>query len=437
MSPAPKRVSPVPLIIFIVLFAFTACAFALVFVELRRANNQMNAGFDPNARDAKDYERTVGLKARLMERTAELGNCREELKHYKDITGTLNADTLEKELKEVAQHLNTPDVEKEINAFIERLRRIQDGHAEPGDREATNVMAFIQVLGKEKVMLLDQLEDTRKAAENQRKKFQEQLDAEAKKALAKDDAVKERDTEIDRLKRTLTEDTERTKKENTTLRDELKRRGDGLASLEAVKNEDIARLKHRIEELLRQIDELTGKGTKPGAEAKTAGLYPAPAGQVILVDKATGVVVDVGQKKGVRRGFRFQVYTEKADGTRLKRGEIEIKKVQPEISCGVLLDGSSPVEIIHRGDIVVNPVFHPGRAQVFVADTVFDAAKKQGFRDSLAEYGSILEDDVTARTDYIIVSAAAATAKSPLVTRAEKLGIVAIREDELNVFLGR
>ena len=415
-----SRGNPVPLIIFIVLFVFSTVGFVLVTVELTKTHEKINQGFKRTPQTAK-YDTLDGLKQKWQEA---------------DRDNTDNALLLDA-LKELVGLPEINDLRGEMTRLRGELKQMEKAEGHASVAAAKTLVSLIRILEKQRLVLVEriaELETTHKTAtENLRRR----LANEEKSVTAKQAVIDERDVQIEKLKNTSSEESMIAKEEITkqatqldNIRIQIQDMREQLQEDLRLKDERIADLEDRIEAMKRERGLFKAKARVFDAKAEVADA------KVILVDKEAGVIIDIGRKKGVRRGLRFDVYLEKSDGTRVKRGEVEIKTVFPEISRGILVGGEDPTQMIYKNDIVINPAFDPGRARVFVADTTFDAAKKQAFRDALAEYGSVLENDLTVRTDYLIINAQSEQ-KGKLIKQAQKWGIVLIREDELNTFLGR
>jgi hypothetical protein len=413
---APQKGNPAPLIIFVVLFVFSTVGLVLVAMELSKARDLMDAGFDASAPTAGRYTRKSpegeGLKQRLKTTAEELHAAREALDLYEEVTGW------------------TGSPEKLREKLVEDLEGIEKD-------TKPSLLAYVKLKDREFMTLQRRLETERDQHAQRVKGLKEQIERAEAEVKSKEKIIAQKNKEIEDAHAQATRERNRLKQVSdglrSTLETERREHKKTVGDLEA----EIARLKRRlavVEDKLRKVlDErrLTGRTT----EAGTPQFEPAD-GEVILVDRDAGVVIDIGKKDGVRRGLRFEIYSEKADGTRVKRGDIEIKTVLPAISRGLLLSGENPLDVVHKGDIIVNPAFNPGRAQVFVADASFDEAKKRAFRETLKKYGSVLEDKVTVRTDYLIIGGQRQK-DDEQVQKAEKWGIPVIKASDLNALLGR
>ncbi|MFH1731396.1 MAG: hypothetical protein ABIF82_07080 [Planctomycetota bacterium] len=412
-----SRGNPVPLIIFIVLFVFSTVGFVLVTVELTKTHEKINQEFKRTPQTAR-YDTLDGLKHKWQKADQEHTEKALILGKLEDLVGVSEIKDLRGEMKRLKDELDQM-VSAEGRASV---------------AAAKTLLSLIRILEKERLVLVERIADMETAHKTETDNLRRRLANEETAVAAKQATIDERDTQIEKLKNTLSEERMIAKQEATTQATQLSNTRTQMQEMREQLQEDIRLDRARIADLEARIEAMKREKGLFKAEARGFDANTEPAdGKVILVDKEAGVIIDIGRKKGVRRGLGFDVYLEKSDGTRVKRGKIEIKTVFPEISRGILVGGGDPAQVIYKNDIIVNPAFDPGRAKVFVADTTFDAARKQAFRDALAEYGSVLENDLTVRTDYLILG----TQKGKLIEQAQKWGIVLIREDELNAFLGR
>jgi len=184
----------------------------------------------------------------------------------------------------------------------------------------------------------------------------------------------------------------------------------------------------------RTSDLITDHTARFGAEARWFDPAREPAdGKVILVDRSTGIAVDIGAKKGARKGLRFDVYSVEADGAREHRGRIVLEDILTEISKARLEDSSDPTAVLRKGDILVSPAFSAGTPAVFVADSVFGDASKQALAEELDRCGSVLDKGLSRRTDYLVVG----PHKGDLFDKARQLGVTIIPSEQLDPYLGR
>jgi NAD-dependent DNA ligase len=407
MALAPQKSNPVPLIIFIVLFVFSTVGLVLVSMEFVKARKQMDDGFNRNSPQNVKYDRMPRLKYALMKADEKLREVEMLVDKYRDVTGLANPN------------------KEELKPLLDELKTIGESET------ATSLIGYIEILKRREAQTISGLNDRLTAANSQVEKLNALVESTAAKVTEKETAVAKRTAEIERMRKRHSADIVKKEQEATALRASLAAARSAAQKRERELLETTKRLEHQIVDLRTRLNKqqalkvVDGTTFTPGAEAAD--------GKVLLVDKDAGVMLNIGQKKGVRRGLKFDVYTPKADGTRIKRAQIQIKTVFPDISRAILVDGGNPVGVVSKGDIIINPAFDPGKAKIFVADTVFEDVKKQAIREALAKYGSVLEDMVSIRTDYLIVG----PQKGTLHAEAERLGVPLIREDELNAFLGR
>lgn len=184
----------------------------------------------------------------------------------------------------------------------------------------------------------------------------------------------------------------------------------------------------------RTADIITDHAARFGAEARWFDpARESSDGKIILVDRPTGIAIDIGARKGARKGLRFDVYSIGADGARVRRGRIVLEDVLTEISKARFEGEGDPTAVLRKGDIIVSPAFSAGTPAVFVADSVFGDASKQALAEALARCGSVLEKTLSRRTDYLVVG----PHKGDLFDKARQLGVTIIPAEQLEPYLGR
>lgn len=414
--PTGAKSSPVPLIIFIVLFVFSTVGLVLVAMELAAARHQMNEGFDPSAHGAARFDTMPGLKRELVKLTADKTELGIRIEKYKKVIGSgEEIDKLEGELRD------------RLRADVEQ---IAEGKGPP-------LLTYIVNLKSEYAKF--QAQHQRSMAENATriKNLQAEIEKAQTQVREKQALVDERDRTIENLNLKKDQEVKALRDEAEALRAQLTKIGEELNNVKSDRDEGFRRrdlIIAKQNEELREIRREKVTGTTGGQGTPYDPDREAPDGKVILVDRNTGIIVDIGRKAGVRPGLRFQLYGVQADGSRIKRGDIEIRAVQPEISRAVLLGGGNPIDVVQNGDILVNPAFHPGRVKIFVADDGFTEVQLQNFRDLLANYGSVLEKEVSVRTDYVIIKPGQ---QGRVSEKARDWGIPMIPADDLTAMLGR
>ncbi len=414
--PAGMKASPVPLIVFIALFVFSTVGLVLVAMELAAARHQMNEGFEPSAHGAARFDTMPGLKRELVKLNADKTELGIKIEKYKKVIGSTDEiDKLEGELRD------------RLRAEVEEI----------AEGKGPSLLAYIVRLKSDYAKLQAQYQKDMAETAARIKNLQAETEKVRAQVREKQALVDERDRTIENLNLKKSQEVKALRDEAEALRAQLTRIGEELNNVKADRDEGFRRrdlIIAKQNEELREMRREKVAGVSGGQGTPYDPDREAPDGKVILVDRHTGIIVDIGRKAGVRPGLRFQVYGVQADGSRVKRGDIEIKTVQPEISRAVLLGGENPVGLIQTGDILVNPAFHPGRAKIFVADDVFTEIQLQNFRDLLANYGSVLEKDVTVRTDYLIIKPGQA---GSVIEKARDWQIPMIPADDLSALLGR
>jgi NAD-dependent DNA ligase len=409
MALAPQKSNPVPLIIFVVLFVFSTTGLVLVSMEMVKAHKQMNEGFNQNAPQNVRYDRMPRLKYALMRADERLREVEMQVDKFREVTGSVSPDKVREEMK----------------PLLDELKELGESETAP------SLMAYVEILRKRHALEISGLRNQISAANERVEQLNSLVESVKAQVAEKDTAIARRDAEIAQLRQQHLADIARKDQESARLRTDL---AEARSAAQRRERELLETIKQREHEIITLRDRIQKEQEEKVTVATTADpKSETPDGKVLRVDAVSGVVLNIGRKEGVRPGMKFDVYTIRGDGTRIKRGAVEVKTVFPIISRAILVDGDSPVGVINEGDVILNPAFHPGRAKIFVADTVFDATKRAMLREALARYGGVLEDRVTIRTDYLITGAQ----RGDHYAEAEKLGIPVISENDLNAFLGR
>jgi hypothetical protein len=177
------------------------------------------------------------------------------------------------------------------------------------------------------------------------------------------------------------------------------------------------------QDLLRTQAELNvAQGRLQGALTQVSEIKPAPDkeapafkpdGEIILVDEASGVVrVNLGSEDRVYQGLTFSVYDSGAaiprDGK--PKAQVEVFAVDQRASAARVLSSERKNPIL-TGDMIANLIWDAGKENQFVVTGEFDlngdgtadydAIRRIG--DLIRKWGGAVADEVTARTDYVIL----------------------------------
>lgn len=193
-----------------------------------------------------------------------------------------------------------------------------------------------------------------------------------------------------------------------------------------VEKNRLAQARQRIEHLEREILK-----EKKFADAK-------PDGQVIQVADELGFAwINIGRKQRLRSGLVFDVFNYVKGGKKLRKGQIEIMKIEEDIAKARVTGTLDSFNPISEGDFVSSPFYNKDDVPIFV----FAGDKLSSQRISLeelgrkiGEYGGKVEDDVRIETTFVV--AIDGYDATPEYATARRLGITIVGERELLNFVG-
>ncbi|MGQ0552656.1 MAG: hypothetical protein ACT4PU_05505 [Planctomycetota bacterium] len=174
---------------------------------------------------------------------------------------------------------------------------------------------------------------------------------------------------------------------------------------------------------------------------------PAPDqddGHLLSVSPSAGIAyIDVGGVHGVRRGMRFEVLRAGKDGVVQRRGTIEVREVQDDMSLVALLGEPNPFDPMLAGDLIRNPHFEPGKSLRFFLLGDFPLTMSKEFTTArLRELGSEVDETVGTHTDVLVLGEKRLDDEEALelvdmeeYKLADKLGVRIVRLADLADFL--
>ncbi len=476
MAMSSQKSNPVPLILFIVLFVASTVALVLVGMEMAERGRIIYAGVDPASPAAREYARPneEGLIAQIQDRENRVRQLIEDQNRLLRTVGKIQVEDVERRLAALEQEMlegvsavdltteQRRELLREARGVIEEELSIEKFRRNLSDLVNNEILVAQKAEGSVTLMGLI----TRLEIENQNlrdhhnrqlsRKERQVAELEAEKNSLEEriaqlqQQVRDKDGEIENARRQFAEQLETKEQEVERVVSEIRQEREEFRTelLETEERhqavvEENRRLDDQIEILRQELAARRPTVTRMPDDAEVddtdepttvdVTAHEEPAGTVILVDEVAGIMVDIGHREGVRRNLKFDIFRQRADGSREKRGTLVIKSVFEQISRGVLEEGINPVGVVTTDDIIINPAFDAARKRVFVADTTFTEPERETLRELLAEYGSVLEDEVTPQTDYLIVG----RRRGGKVEEAEMWNVPLIRQEDLRRFLER
>lgn len=193
-----------------------------------------------------------------------------------------------------------------------------------------------------------------------------------------------------------------------------------------------ARLKSEISRLEGRITELVKKEQRTLAETLADG-------EVAHADQKLGLAwIDLGRTAGIRRGLKFEVFQYGKGGVKKRKGKVEIRSVEDNLSQCAVIEQTDPFDPIVKGDLISSPLFDKQKQQVFVFIGDKLTNERYGMdelRRRIEENGAKVADQITVDTDFAVAIENAE--QDPRFEQAIQFGVIIMREPELLDFLGR
>jgi len=193
-----------------------------------------------------------------------------------------------------------------------------------------------------------------------------------------------------------------------------------------------ARLKSEISRLEGRITELVKKEKRSLADTLADG-------EVAHADQKLGLAwIDLGRSAGVRRGLKFEAFQYGKGGVKKRKGKLEIRTVEDNMSQCAVIEQTDPFDPIVKGDLISSPLFDKQKQQVFVFIGDKLTNERYGMdelRRRIEENGAKVADQITVDTDFAVAIENAE--QDPRFEQAIQFGVIVMREPELLDFLGR
>jgi hypothetical protein len=234
-------------------------------------------------------------------------------------------------------------------------------------------------------------------------------------------------------------------KDMNERREELAREEQHAMTSEHESDEKRLAMREKIEKISQAIEEVKKKGRQDNAErdVRIALLTDRvteltqqreidtkdlrSAGQILQSRAADGfVVINRGHRNNLRNGTRFSVYSRRA-GKNIIKGQIEVIKVEDQISVARVLkenDGNNPIIV---NDNIANPIFDPDKIKGFAIYGDFTQFSKDELKHFILESGGRFDDELTTNTDYLV----AGEHSEEALRKAIKLGVSILSEEQL------
>ena len=410
--------SPVPLIIFVVLFVFALGASVMMWREQHDLNDRINGGYRGGLADNLEFKHfenreTEGYKFRLIEQARRL---EAKIADFNKLEGFAGLGV------------------SEVKEWGDRVkRRSQELGVKMGDNDVLKLTVYAERLE----LRIQQLQTNLKALEDEKADIEEKRQQLAKDKNAeiagKNESIANLRTEASDTTGRHTQETTKNNQEIAQLRETISQKDEAHLTETEKKNQQATALKDKIAQLEKQLAQLQDRDAK-GFDPQIA----AVDGKVIHVNlQERTAMLDVGRQDGVRRGLRFDVYEVGVGGRRRLKGQVEVKSVHAEISYAGILGMSDELDPILTDNILVSPAFERGKPMVFTIEPKdFDETDVAVLRTKLERFGNKLVAKPALNVRYCVIGERLAKGKRAVADECARLGIPVIKMSDLENVLG-
>ncbi|MFN0057997.1 MAG: BRCT domain-containing protein [Planctomycetota bacterium] len=252
-----------------------------------------------------------------------------------------------------------------------------------------------------------------------------------------ENAKNEEIAELRQKQNELLEKTESIKKEARDAQDELRAQ---IEKLTADNTDQVAALKNtqwlQENRLLQKDQRIEFLQNEINREKNFDQVVPD--GRIVDVVTEQGYAwIDIGIEDRLRRGVYFDVFNYVKGGKKLRKGRVEVMKVEDKLAQVRVLDVYDSLNPINKGDYISSPFYDKGIEPVFVIAGDQLADKRLSIEEltrRITQFGGKVEDKVHVKTSYLVTVSGYETTEA--YKEARGLGVTVLREAELLDFIG-
>lgn len=218
------------------------------------------------------------------------------------------------------------------------------------------------------------------------------------------DAIREKDTQIENLRRQLNDQTEaaaQKQQEDAKIADALRAQASQLDT-------ELRAAKAKYEEAVRvHADEIKTFETRLAVQGQKLRFTREPQaadGAFLAVSKDLGLGwIDIGANQRLVRGTIFTVVSGKVGAT-VQKARCEVTSVEPTRAEVRIFDVRDAFDPVVAGDVIYNPMFDPKTERHAVLAGRFSGRyNEKELKDLLALMGITVQPALDLNTDYLIV----------------------------------
>ncbi|WP_372364486.1 BRCT domain-containing protein [Candidatus Uabimicrobium sp. HlEnr_7] len=299
----------------------------------------------------------------------------------------------------------------------------------------------LEKLWNEYTSRIEKLQSSIKVVEDDinknKKEYDDLIVAERKTIVSLETEIEEKKQAIEDLRtekeELLKEEEDKRKKaqlENSEERDRLAELNEQKRIEEQKYKEEISDLDQRISELKDEAAGQTGIDRWFQNQKRQAKQQEMPDGEIIYVNQKLKIAyINIGRSQGVLPGLKFDVFRYGKGGQKIAKGKIEVKKVRDKMSMVGILSTTDDLSPITNSDKIINAVYDKNKVKYFViAGNLVQKYSRTQVKRMVAKIGGTVEDEITAKTDFIILGKN--FADDAIYKRAAQLGIETMLESE-------
>lgn len=239
----------------------------------------------------------------------------------------------------------------------------------------------------------------KKSAETRRPEFEKVTE---KINQLKDEEI----SEVERKRNELAQEQSKIENRYATRQADLNNKKSQIEQAITDKTKDInnalSELEYKIERIETQIEDLACRqviNNRDIVEVQGKIIKPAVRDWYAFIN--------LGERDNIKLGLKFRVFRRDSNGTRKWKGQVEVKKVFDTYSQVSVTAVTNQLDPIVEGDYITNIFFNHGKPKyVLLLGKMLSPDfkyNKPEIKRRLTEIGVVVENDVSLRTDFVIL----------------------------------
>ncbi len=255
------------------------------------------------------------------------------------------------------------------------------------------------------------------------------ITAHAGELSAKDQAISERQSQIQALQANLAQQGSELREQISTLEAQVDSARTELEEFRTQAEGQIAQLENKVAQGQGEVKTLVDR-EKPYASE-------GPDGEVLAARDGTAWV-NLGKRNLLMPGTTFTVLGRKKGGAMYVKGVVRVTMVDETMSRAAVMELSSRADPIVEGDLVQSAAYSPNRQMRFFLLGEFHAMGKSMIESRLESIGAKVDDEVSTLTHYLVLGSPGPGGENLEATDAYKkamqYGTTILTEEQLASF---